>query len=193
MLTELICPLPRKTGPVAQVRERGVRANPSASLRAGSGICSDIRAFRGLSVLNVVMPTGLRRFQQSGQSHFPTFSYYRRQAKLFGRREGKSRFLDSAGSSAFAEDPAALEMTMGNWKPQWYVRRKGQRTRADNAVWLASASNIPTLNFANNAKFRMGHPAIHTAAYSGRSDTTTGTSGMSESSRKNCAIYTGIR
>jgi hypothetical protein len=27
---------------------------------------------------------------------------------------GKSRFLDSAGSSAFADDPAALEMTMGN-------------------------------------------------------------------------------
>jgi hypothetical protein len=71
----------------------------------------------------------------------------------------KSRFLDSAGSSAFADDPAALEMTMGNWKPQWYVTRKGQRTRADNAVWLGSASNIPTLNFAKNAKFRMGHPA----------------------------------
>jgi len=51
---------------------------------------------------------------QSGLSHFLTFSCYRRQAKLFGRREGKSRFLDSAGSSAFADDPAALEMTMGN-------------------------------------------------------------------------------
>ncbi len=28
------------------------------------------------------MPSGLRRFQQSGQSHFLTFSCYRRQAKL---------------------------------------------------------------------------------------------------------------
>src|SRR5580704_8983733 len=28
------------------------------------------------------MPTGLRRFQQSGQSHFLTFSCYRRQANL---------------------------------------------------------------------------------------------------------------
>jgi hypothetical protein len=28
--------------------------------------------------------------------------------------ERKSRFLDSAGSSAFADDHAALEMTMGN-------------------------------------------------------------------------------
>jgi hypothetical protein len=36
---------------------------------------------------------------------------------LFARREGKSRFLDSARSSAFADDPAALEMTMGKWAP----------------------------------------------------------------------------
>jgi len=28
------------------------------------------------------MPSGLRRFQQSGQSHFLTFSCYRRQARL---------------------------------------------------------------------------------------------------------------
>jgi hypothetical protein len=33
---------------VAQVRERVVRANPSASLRAGSGVCSDVTAFPGL-------------------------------------------------------------------------------------------------------------------------------------------------
>jgi len=58
------------------------------------------------------MPSGLGRFRQSRQSRFHTFSCYHRQAKLFGRREGKSRFLDSAGSSALADDPAALEMTM---------------------------------------------------------------------------------
>jgi hypothetical protein len=58
---------------MAQVRERGVRANTSASLRADSGICSDITAFVGLSALNLFMPTGLRRFQQSGQSHFVAF------------------------------------------------------------------------------------------------------------------------
>src|ERR1700693_2270155 len=26
---------------------------------------------------------------------------------------------------------------------------------------FGSASNIPTLNFAKNAKFRMGHPSVH--------------------------------
>jgi putative transposase len=71
---------PAASSPVAQVCERGVRANPLASLRAGSGTCSDITAFPGLSALNVVMPTGLRRFQQSGQSHFVTFTCYHRRA-----------------------------------------------------------------------------------------------------------------
>jgi hypothetical protein len=33
---------------------------------------------------------------------------------LFGWRERTTRFLDSEGSSAFADDPAALEMTMGS-------------------------------------------------------------------------------
>jgi hypothetical protein len=33
---------------------------------------------------------------------------------LFGWRERIGRFLDSGGSSAFADDPAALEMTMGS-------------------------------------------------------------------------------
>jgi len=36
--------------------------------------------FPGLSALNVVMPTGLRRFQLSGQSHFVTFTCYHRRA-----------------------------------------------------------------------------------------------------------------
>jgi hypothetical protein len=36
--------------------------------------------FPGLSVLNVVMRTGLRGFQQSGQSHFVTFTCYHRRA-----------------------------------------------------------------------------------------------------------------
>src|SRR5580692_2142487 len=48
---------PAASSPVAQVCERGVRANPLASLRAGSGTCSDITAFPGLSALNVVVPT----------------------------------------------------------------------------------------------------------------------------------------
>jgi len=37
--------------------------------------------FPGLSALNVVMPTDLRRFQQSGQSHFVTFTCYHPLAK----------------------------------------------------------------------------------------------------------------
>jgi hypothetical protein len=30
---------------------------------------------------------------------------------------------------------------------------------------VAAASNIPTLNFARNAKFRMGHPAKRSASF----------------------------
>jgi diadenosine tetraphosphatase ApaH/serine/threonine PP2A family protein phosphatase len=33
---------------------------------------------------------------------------------VFGQCEQKSRFLDSAGASALADDPAALEMTILN-------------------------------------------------------------------------------
>jgi hypothetical protein len=58
----------------------GERLGQPPSLRAGSGTCSDITAFCGVSVLNLLMPTGLRRFQQSGQSHFVTFTCYHRRA-----------------------------------------------------------------------------------------------------------------
>jgi len=45
-----------------------------------------------------------------------TFLSFRAKSRnlLFGWRQRKSRFLDFAGSSAFADDPAVLEMTTGN-------------------------------------------------------------------------------
>jgi hypothetical protein len=53
-----------------------VRADPSASLRAGSGVRSDVTAFRGLERVKCCHAYSLRRFQQSGQSHFVTFTCY---------------------------------------------------------------------------------------------------------------------
>ena len=47
-----------------------------------------------------------------------TFLSFRAKSRnlLFGWRQRKSRFLDFAGSSAFADDPAALEMTMALYR-----------------------------------------------------------------------------
>ncbi len=51
---------------------------------------------------------------------------------LFRRR--KTRFLDSAGSSAFADDPAALEMTMRNSHSEYVGARVLARARV-NEKW----------------------------------------------------------
>ena len=59
---------------MARVRERGVRAN--------LGHVQISLHFAGLSALSLVMPTGLRRFHRSGQSHFVTFTCYHRRAYL---------------------------------------------------------------------------------------------------------------
>jgi len=127
---------------VAQVRERGVQL--TLRLRSGRalGYVQISLHFAGLSALNVVMPTGLRRFQQSGQSHFVTFTCYHPLANMGELTSIFLRsaiYLFSAWRVCAAASPCASTDTLScrNMFTSCLTSRAGNAGRCIESEWTA--------------------------------------------------------